>query len=69
MIYLLSNNLFGVYFLYLKEYHTCGKNFGKTIVQKKAKQGKTFGVCRLLKADSKCEIEKNKTISVISAVA
>lgn len=36
-----------------------GKIFGKTILQK-AKQGKTFGVCQLLRADSKCEIEKQE---------
>lgn len=37
-----------------------GKSFGKTISQKKTKQGKTFGVCQLLRADSKCETEKQE---------
>lgn len=56
-MYLLSNNLFGSWFFL---FSCLGKIFGKTVLQKKAKQGKTFGVCQLLKADSKCEIEKQE---------
>lgn len=37
-----------------------GKSFGKTISQKTTKQGKTFGVCQLLRADSKGETEKQE---------
>lgn len=37
------------------------ENFWKNyFAKKKSKQGKTFGVCQLLRADSKCEIEKQE---------